>query len=131
MDTSLYLIAQAGFVLLTVIYLVLFVFEIKKGVAQTSADNSRKKAFIIKVIAALLLWMVFVTAWSVFRKNGRFFYLPLQPVASDPHPRDHGSGVSLLTTTRSGTSIHSCRSSYCAPKFPVFCRSTLVGAVCC
>lgn len=77
MDTSIYLIAQAGFVLVTLIYLTLFVYEISKGVAQISVDNGRKKRFMFNVIAVLLVWTVFVTGWSVSGKMADFSIFPL------------------------------------------------------
>jgi hypothetical protein len=86
MDTSLYLIAQAGFILLTVIYLALFVYDISKGIAQTPGDNRRKKGFIFNLIAVLLVWTLFVTAWSVSGKMADFSIFPfnLLPVILIP-----------------------------------------------
>jgi hypothetical protein len=65
MNSTLLLFAQIGFFLLTAIYLALFLREIKKGIQNTSWDQLRKKRFLNLTLGSLLIWMVFVTVWSL------------------------------------------------------------------
>jgi hypothetical protein len=65
MNTSLLLLAQIGFFLLTVIYLSLFLREIKKGTQNTNWDHLRKKRFFNTILGCLLVWMGFVSIWSL------------------------------------------------------------------
>jgi hypothetical protein len=82
MTTPLYLAVQAGFVLLTIVYLGLFVSHIRNGVRLTSWEDSRKKKFINRLIAALVIWAVFVSGWSLSGKMSDFTIFPfnLMPV---------------------------------------------------
>lgn len=77
MTTSLYFATQAGFVVLTIVYLVLFMLQIRKGVRGTTWDEVRKTKFINRIITALVLWALFVSAWSVSGKMSDFSIFPL------------------------------------------------------
>jgi hypothetical protein len=86
MDTPFYLIAQAGFPLLTIIYLVLVILEFHKAIRLTGWDVRRKKNFITSAIVILLLWGGFVSAWSISGKMADFSNFPfnLMPVILIP-----------------------------------------------
>jgi hypothetical protein len=86
MTSPLYLATQAGFVLLTVVYLALFISEIRRGVSRTSWSDSDKKKFINRLITALLIWGVFVSLWSLAGKMSDFSIFPfnLMPVILVP-----------------------------------------------
>ena len=77
MDTPLYLIAQAGFALLTIVFISLFVREFVKGIQLTDRDPRQKKTFITRMVIALVLWAVFVSAWSISGKMADFSIFPL------------------------------------------------------
>jgi hypothetical protein len=76
MDTPLYLTAQVGFMLLTIVYITLLIRELRKGLAFTSWEEARRKIFLNRIIVALLLWAAFVTAWSVSGKMSDFSNFP-------------------------------------------------------
>lgn len=64
-NNSLLLIAQVGFALLTIIYLSAFVIQIRKGIENTNWDATRKKRYFNLVLGCLLIWMAFVSIWSL------------------------------------------------------------------
>lgn len=86
MDTPLYRIAQAGFLLLTIIYLALFVREFAKGLRLTGWEEGRKKSFLVKLIVSIVVWAGFVSAWSLSGKMADFAIFPLNlaPVIAIP-----------------------------------------------
>lgn len=86
MDTPLYFIAQAGFILVTVVYITLLTREIRRGLAATSWEDPRRKIFMNRIIFTLLFWAAFVTAWSVSGKMSDFSNFPfnLMPVLLIP-----------------------------------------------
>lgn len=86
MDTPLYRIAQAGFLLLTIIYLALFIREFVNGLRLTGWEKARKKSFIAKLIISLVVWAGFVAAWSLSGKMADFTIFPLNlaPVIAIP-----------------------------------------------
>jgi len=86
MESPFYLIVQAGFVLLTLVGISLFIREIHKGLALTAWENSQKIKFITKIIVALLLWATFVAAWSISGKMSDFSMFPfnMMPVILIP-----------------------------------------------
>jgi hypothetical protein len=65
MNSNLFLFAQVGFFLLTAFYLTLFLVEIKRGIQNTPWDPLRKKKFFKLILGVLLVWMVFVSVWSL------------------------------------------------------------------
>jgi hypothetical protein len=75
MNSTLYLIAETGFVVLTIIYFALFIRELNRGVELTEWDPKRKIAFKRNWIIGLLVWGIFVSVWSgtgVMRDFTRF-----------------------------------------------------------
>ena len=86
MNTPLYFTAQAGFVLLTAVSITLFIREISKGITLAGWNNTRRKKFINRIIATILLWAAFVTAWSVSGKMADFSMFPfnMMPVIVIP-----------------------------------------------
>lgn len=82
----IYYSTQAGFVLLTVVYIALFVREFRKGVAFTEWGNRRKKRFVSSLLLAIILWAVFVTIWSLSGVMSDFSLFPfnLLPVIGIP-----------------------------------------------
>ena len=86
MDAPLYLIAQAGFLLLTIIYLALFVREFARALRLTGWEEARKKSYLAKMIISLVVWAGFVSAWSLSGKMADFTIFPLNlaPVIAIP-----------------------------------------------
>jgi hypothetical protein len=76
MKSTLLIIAQSGFVLLTVIYLGYFIREIRKGINLTSWSNRRKKQISNVIIITFLVWGLFVSLWSYSGKMGDFSFFP-------------------------------------------------------
>lgn len=77
MASQLYLIIQAGFIFLTIVYLGLFIREIWKGIALTSFSPARKKGFLWMMITAALLWAAFIAGWSLTGTMSDFSLFPL------------------------------------------------------
>src|SRR5688572_10593828 len=64
MKIQLLLIAQAGFVLLTVIYLALLLNEVRKAIKLTAWPAEKKKKTLNRILIFLVAWMLFVSLWS-------------------------------------------------------------------
>jgi hypothetical protein len=77
MNTDLLLIARIGFALLTVIYLILFIREIKRGIENTNWDPLRKRRIHKIIVFSLLIWMSFVSIWSRSGIMADFSIFPL------------------------------------------------------
>lgn len=77
MNIDLLLLARVGFALLTVIYLILFIREIKKGIENTNWDPVRKKRIDKTIVFSLLIWMSFVSIWSLSGIMADFSMFPL------------------------------------------------------
>jgi hypothetical protein len=77
MESPLYLIAQIGFVLLSIVFLTLLILEIRKGVQLTAWDPGRKKGYIIRIVITLVAWTIFVSVWSLSGKMSDFSIFPL------------------------------------------------------
>ena len=77
MESPLYLIAQIGFVLLSIVFLTLLILEIRNGVQLTGWDVRRKNGFILRIVIALVTWTIFVSIWSLSGKMADFSIFPL------------------------------------------------------
>jgi hypothetical protein len=64
MNTTLFWLAQAGFLVLTLVYFSILLSVIFKGCNATSWDESRKRNFKRKWVGGLVLWALFVSVWS-------------------------------------------------------------------
>jgi hypothetical protein len=86
MDTPRYMIVQAGFVLLTLLFISLLVFEFRKAIRLTGWDQKQTSSFLNRIIGALLIWGAFVSAWSLSGKMADFSMFPLNflPVIAIP-----------------------------------------------
>jgi hypothetical protein len=56
---------QAGFIILTIVMLVLILSELKKGIAKTSLGEARRKSIFNKVLYAIIGWMSLISALSL------------------------------------------------------------------
>lgn len=85
-QSSLYTIAQGGFLLLTVLFLFALISEIRKGMRNTALDSSKKKRYIGQLIISLVVWIVFVSVWSASGRMSDFSIFPfnLMPVILIP-----------------------------------------------
>jgi hypothetical protein len=86
MNAPLYFTAQAGFILVTLLYIGLFVREIRRGILLCPWPEGRKKKLIRFIIAAVVLWAAFLTVWSLSGKMSDFGIFPfnLMPVILIP-----------------------------------------------
>ena len=86
MDSPLYLIAQIGFVLLSIVFLTLLVLEIRRGVQLTGWDARSKKSFVLWIVITLVAWTIFISIWTQSGKMSDFsiFPLNLMPVILAP-----------------------------------------------
>jgi len=85
-NSLLLLIAQSGFILLTIVYLVWFSRELFDGVSQATWNPERKKIFKRYWIAGLIIWAAFVTTWSASGIMANFSNFPFNflPVIAIP-----------------------------------------------
>lgn len=73
MKLDLLLMAQLGFVLLTLVYFWLFLRELQKGMAR--ATNNRNR--ITRILIMLMFWCAFVSIWSASGMMANFGIFPL------------------------------------------------------
>lgn len=59
------MVAQIGFIVLTVVMYVLLLVELKKGIAATAWDDARKKSTFSKIVITLLTWTIFISGASI------------------------------------------------------------------
>lgn len=76
MKTPLYFIAQIGFVILTLVYITLFIREIQNGLNLTSWEKARKKTLLKRIIILPILWGILLSAWSISGKMSDFSIFP-------------------------------------------------------
>ena len=76
MNTPLYYTTQAGFVLLTILYVGLLIYEIHKAVALAGWAPSRRKTFMATTLATVFAWAAFVSFWSLSGKMSDFSIFP-------------------------------------------------------
>src|SRR5687767_1589749 len=86
MNTTSLLIAQIGFVLLTIVYFLLLLRQLFTGVDSTQWAELRKTRFKRFWIIGLCAWMAFVTAWSMSGVMSDFSIFPFNfvPVIAIP-----------------------------------------------
>jgi hypothetical protein len=77
MDSPLYATVQAGFVLLTFASILLFVSETRKSLRHSALPAAVRKRFLNRMITALVLWGLFVSAWSLSGRMADFSLFPL------------------------------------------------------
>ncbi|MFZ6012540.1 MAG: hypothetical protein ACOYXT_19510 [Bacteroidota bacterium] len=65
MESTLSLLSQIGFIVLTIIYFGLLIREFKKGIIVAGWTESQKNKFIKSIIVILVLWSLFVSFWSL------------------------------------------------------------------
>lgn len=86
MDNPRYLIVEAGFVLLTLLFIGLLIREFRRAILLAGWDKRQTASFINKIIVTLLVWAAFVSAWSLSGKMSDFSLFPLNllPVIAVP-----------------------------------------------
>jgi hypothetical protein len=86
MKTNALLSAQAGFIVLTAIYFVLLLKNVFQGVSNTGWEPRRKQNFKRNWVIVLLLWAIFVSAWSASGMMRDFSLFPFNflPVIAIP-----------------------------------------------
>jgi hypothetical protein len=86
MDSPLYPIAQAGFLVLTLVFLWLLIREFQKAAVLAKWENGKRRAFITQMVVTLLVWALFVSGWSLSGKMADFSLFPfnLLPVLVIP-----------------------------------------------
>ncbi len=86
MNTTLLLIAEIGFSVLTIIFMVLLIRLIKSGIDATSWDHLKKKRVLRNIVIALISWSAAISYWSLSGIMGNFSIFPLNflPVIALP-----------------------------------------------
>lgn len=77
MDSPLFRIAQAGFLLLTIVFITLLVVEFRRALRLTPWSERKKKRYLLIKILVLCLWAIFVSAWSLSGRMHDFSIFPM------------------------------------------------------
>src|SRR5215475_10616117 len=70
-------VSAIGFPMITFVFYGWGLVELKKALQQTSFEESRKRKIVNRVVFALILWVAFVTAWSLSGIMQKFSLFPL------------------------------------------------------
>ena len=76
MDLKYLVFTQIGFVLLSLIFVGLFIWEIFNGIGQSAWDEQKKKSVKTRILIGLALWLVAVSIMSITGFLGDFSTLP-------------------------------------------------------
>lgn len=95
-------VAQAGFVILTLIYFFFLVKEFRAAISRSALDAHQRKKLIWQIVIGLVVWGVFICAWSLSGVMSNFSIFPLNiaPVMLIPL-----AGSLILIFTRPFTEI--------------------------
>jgi len=77
MDSSTHSLIQAGFVGLTFIFFGLLLIEFKKALTKSAFTDLQKRKTFTRLIAGLVFWAAFVSAWSLSGRMANFATFPL------------------------------------------------------
>ena len=86
MNLKAYVLIQIGFGLVTSIFYYLLLIELKKGLAKTSITLDRQKKIFSGTIIGLLLWIFYVSIWSITGMMADFSLFPFNfmPILAIP-----------------------------------------------
>lgn len=66
-----------GFAALTLIYFFIFISMLQKGIVRSALLQDRKKKLSTRIVIVFVLWIAFVSAWSLSGMMGDFSKFPL------------------------------------------------------
>lgn len=83
---SLLLLAQIGFVILSIVYLGLLIREFRTALHLAGFDEVKKKTLINRILITLIGWAAFVSLWSLsgIMKNFSLFPFNIAPIMVIP-----------------------------------------------
>ena len=86
MNLKAYVLIQIGFGLVTAIFYYLLLIELKKGLAKTSITLDRQKKIFSGTIIGLVVWIFFVSIWSLTGMMADFSLFPFNfmPILAIP-----------------------------------------------
>lgn len=86
MTNTILFIAKAGFVILTVLYWLLLLRQLWKGIDATLWDATRKQRVKLMIAGSLVFWILFVSAWSASGMMSDFSNFPFNflPILAIP-----------------------------------------------
>ena len=86
MNYKIYVLIQIGFGLVTAIFYYLLLVELKKGLAKTSITLDRQKKIFSGTIIGLVVWIFFVSIWSLTGMMADFSLFPFNfmPILAIP-----------------------------------------------
>jgi hypothetical protein len=67
---------HTGFAALTLIYLSIFIYMLQKGIVRSTLPEAQKKKLSTRIVIVVVLWVVFVSAWSLSGMMGDFSKFP-------------------------------------------------------
>lgn len=70
------LIAQLGFILVTLIYFVLFLREFRTAALQSSLSDALKPRLLNRLLKCLIWWTILISTWSLYGKMADFSQFP-------------------------------------------------------
>ncbi len=86
MESNFLLVANAGFILLTLVYLYLLLNQLWKGIQKTEWEDVRKKRILTFTIGSLVAWLLFVAVWALSGRMSDFSNFPFNfmPIIAVP-----------------------------------------------
>jgi hypothetical protein len=86
MNTTFLTIAETGFVILTLVSVGLLLAIIKKSIHRTDWEPKKKTSVFVKIIASVIVWLMFVIFWSASGQMANFENFPFNfmPVIAIP-----------------------------------------------
>lgn len=86
MESSLFIVAQVGFMLVAVVYLSLLIVAFRHALGATDWSARRRKRFLTITVSTLIVWALFVSIWSLSGIMADFTIFPLNiaPVIAIP-----------------------------------------------
>jgi hypothetical protein len=76
MKTNIFLLAQIGFVILTIVFVYWLLKVLRSGIEKTSWSATSKNRVFTLIVGTLLVWFLFVSVWSVSGMMGKFELFP-------------------------------------------------------
>lgn len=77
MNSNIFLLAQIGFVILTIAFLYWLLKVLRSGIQQTSWTELAKQRVFNLITGTILIWLLFVSIWSASGLMGKFENFPL------------------------------------------------------
>ena len=119
--SPLYMIAQAGFMLLTVVFLALLISEFRKAMRLTAWDDRKKKTVSAPADPLALVVGCICQRLVRFRNDVGLFNFSAEHDAGHTDPHDCGNHIHFIQKLWRSADARSAGESHSTAKFSVFC----------